>query len=94
MIARNKNTPSVFDELAEANPDALIPNGLDDAYIGYTVGINRPVAVYSVEECIECLCRREGITREEAEEYLDFNTFFAHFGPHSPIYVRLTEVRK
>lgn len=94
MIARNNARPPVFDELAEANPDALIPDGLDDGYIGYTVGINRPVAVYSVEACIECLCKREGITREEAEEYLDFNTFFAYFGPNSPIYVRLTEVRK
>lgn len=79
------------DEMADINPDALLPDGLDDAYIGYTIGpAGRSVAVYDAERCVEVVARDHGMTAEDAEEYLDHNTFCAYVGPDGPLYVRLT----
>jgi len=86
-------TKAVYAELAEINPDALTADGLEEAYIGYRVGIGETVAVYDYEKCVEIICRDHGANREEAEEYLSFNTIFAYVGPHSPVYIRLTFVR-
>lgn len=91
MISRNNR--DVYAELAEINPDALTADGLEDAYVGYRVGIGETVAVYDYQKCVEIICRDHGSSIEDAEEYLQHNTIFAYFGPHSPVYVRLTTVR-
>jgi hypothetical protein len=88
MIAMsNIVSNGIYAELAMNNPEALIPEGFDEAYIGFTVGIGSCVAVYDYDKCVEVLCKREGIAVEEAIEYLDFNTVFAHFGKNSPLYL-------
>lgn len=84
----------IYAELAINNPEALVPSGFEDAYLGFTVGIGPCVAVYDYDKCVDVICKSNGIDREEAVEYLDFNTVFAHFGKHSPLYIQLTEVRK
>lgn len=77
------------DELAEANPDALLADGLESALIGYTINTTSPhVAVYDARKCVEVLVERDGMTPEEAEEYLEFNTFCAYVGPNGPLYIR------
>lgn len=78
-----------FDELYEANPDALFADGFADALVGYTINAHTPhVAVYSAQKCVEILVNRYGITHEEAEEFLEFNTYCAYVGPNGPLYVR------
>lgn len=80
-----------MDELAEINPDALLADGLEDAFVGYTVNHHHAhVAVYDVQKCIEVLVKRDGMTHEGAEEFLEFNTLGACVGPNGPIYVRMT----
>lgn len=80
------------DEMREINPGALIPHGLDDAYVGHTIGpAGLHVAVYDAERCVSVISRDMGITHDEALEYLEHNTFCAYVGPNSPIYVRLTQ---
>ena len=79
----------IIDELREANPDALLATGLEDALIGYTINTHfNHVAVYSSQKCVEVLVKRDGMTHEEAEEYLEHNTYCAYVGPHGPLYVR------
>ena len=78
----------IYDELFEANPEALTPDGLETAYVGHTTGGCRPsVAVYDVEKCILATMKDLSITREQAEEYLEHNTFCAYVGEHGPLYV-------
>lgn len=82
----------ILDELAEANPDALLADGLEGALVGYTINTNFPhVAVYAAEKCVDCIVARDGISREEAVEYLEFNTFCAYVGPNGPLYIRGVE---
>jgi hypothetical protein len=79
-----------MDELAELNPDALLADGLEKAFVGYTVNNHHAhVAVYDVQKCIDVLVERDGMTHEGAEEYLSFNTLGCYVGPNGPIYVRL-----
>lgn len=80
-----------MDELAEINPEALLADGLEGAFVGYTVNHHSEhVAVYDIQKCIDVLVKRDGMTHEGAEEFLEFNTLGAYVGPHGPIYVRMT----
>lgn len=75
----------------------LLADGYDDAFIGIGErfheltdgGVERvPVAMYDIDKCIDCLMQ-DGMTRDEAEEYFDFNTLSAYVGIQTPIYVRV-----
>jgi len=75
--------------LAELNPEALLADGLEAALVGYTVNHHLAhVAVYDVNKCIEVLVDRDGMSHEEADEYLSFNTLGAFVGENGPIYIR------
>lgn len=73
--------------LAEENPEALLWDGLDDALIGVVRRACRPpLALYSASKCVEVLCA-DGMDEHEAREYLDFNTFCAYMGEHTPCFI-------
>ena len=88
MIAARPWYEEEFDELGEENPEALLADGLEEAYIGHTENTHHAVvAVYDVWKCIEILMR-DGMTEDEAEEFLSFNTFSAYVGQNGPLFVR------
>jgi hypothetical protein len=77
-------------EVADSNPEALLADGLEAALVGVTINQNHPVvAVYDAAKCVQVLVDRDGMTEEEAEEYLEFNTFCAYVGPNGPLFVRM-----
>jgi hypothetical protein len=76
------------DRLAEINPEMLLADGLEAALIGVTANHHHPqVAVYSFEKCVQILIDRDGMSEEEAEEFLHFNTLGAYVGQHGPLFV-------
>jgi hypothetical protein len=82
-------TEPLRDDLVEANPDALLADGLEGAFIGFTLNHHRPhVAVYDIDKCISILMERDGMTHEEADEFLSFNTLAAWVGESGPIFIR------
>lgn len=86
MICRRTDDP--FEELSVVNPEALLADGLEDAYLGYVINTHhKSVAVYDATKCVEVLMR-DGMTEEEAQEYLEFNTFCAYVGENGPLFVR------
>lgn len=79
-----------LDDLVEINPEALTADGFDDAIIGYTVSTPHPhVVVYDVDKCVQILVDRDGMTPEEADEYLSFNTLCCYVGENTPLFVRV-----
>lgn len=83
---------NLMDELAELNPEALVAEGLESAFVGYTINHHHPiVAVYDIDKCVRALVDRDGMTEEEAEEFLSFNTFAAYVGENGPLFVKLGE---
>jgi len=79
----------LLEALGEINPEALLADGLEDAFIGYTLNHHIPhVAVYDIDKCIEVLVARDGMTHEEADEFLSFNTLGAFVGENGPLFIR------
>lgn len=78
----------LISEIAERNEEALFADGLDDALVGFTRNACEPCrAIYDVESCIDILMA-DGMTYEEAEEYLEFNTLGAYVGPNGPLFIQ------
>ena len=70
----------------------MLADGFEDAFIGmsYRFGIDVPVATYDREKCIEIIIRdgwQTVVTREEADEYFEYNVIGAWLGDSTPIFV-------
>ena len=76
-------------ELAEHfGDDLMFATNFDNAIIGVSMGISCGTkVVYDAEEMARTLVVSEGITEQEAWEYLEFNTFNAYVGDNTPIFV-------
>ena len=66
----------------------LLADGFEKAFVGvvHRYGLHVPVAAYNLEKCIEILMQ-DGMTREEAEEYFDFNVIGAWVGESTPFFI-------
>ena len=67
--------------------EVLIADDLDDAFIGVGYIFNRPLAVYSIPKAVRLLMKRDGMTREDAIEFLEFNTLGAYVGESTPVFL-------
>jgi hypothetical protein len=77
-----------LEELREQNPEALLADGFEAAYIGYVEPFNSlPVAVYSISKCIEVLMTRDGMDFWAAQEFFDFNVKGSYLGPNTPLFL-------
>lgn len=75
--------------------EKLLENGYEnivvfknDSYDDALIGVSHDnKAIYSYEKMVDWLCKRDGITREEAAEWIDYNTIRAipYFGEKAPI---------
>ena len=67
----------------------LKADGFDKAIIGqtYDMVVSEERLIYSIDKCVEILVERDGMTGEEAIEFLDFNVLCAYIGKDQPIFV-------
>lgn len=78
----------ILEQLRDDNPEAILLAGLDAAILGITTGDNQPPrAVYSARKIIGILMERDGMTRDDATEFFDFNISGLYAGPYSPVLV-------
>ena len=71
----------------------LLADGLEDAFIG--VGRRcgqKDVAVYAIPRAINVLVTRDGMSVEEADEYLEFNSIGAWVGEETPIWMEAMDL--
>jgi hypothetical protein len=68
-------------------PDTLYADGFEDAFLGLGTQFNHEVAIYSTKICLMILMERDGMTLEEAHEYLDYNVTGAYVGETTPIFL-------
>ena len=70
----------------------MIATGFDDAIIGVGRRCGRPnIVAYDVEKVIQILVDRDGLSREDAEEYYEFNVVGAWVGEMTPLWVTVGE---
>lgn len=73
--------------LKELNPECLTCDDFDEAIIGYVERCGSPPLVcYDAEKMAEIFMRDNKCSYEEAMEYLNFNTFGAYVGEHTPMF--------
>lgn len=76
-----------LEELSEINPEALQADGWDEAFIGYVERAGQlPTACYSKDKIIE-LSMQDGVSREQALEYFEYNIVSAYVGEFTPFYL-------
>ena len=67
--------------------DLLFADGYDDAIIGVCSGFDSGRVAYSIPKMIEIAANDLSVDYEEAVEWLEYNTFGAYVGEHTPIYI-------
>jgi len=73
----------------------LLADGFSRAFIGigHRAGSN-DIAVYDYDRCAKVLMRRDGMTEEEAYEFLDFNVVGSYVGDLTPIFVERVSIKE
>ena len=68
-------------------------DGFDEAIIGYTrIAGRKDVLAYDYWKCIDILKERDGMSAEEAIEYMEFNVIGAYVGELTPAFIYETDV--
>jgi hypothetical protein len=74
----------------EEYEDVLLADGFEDALVGVVEGWQShgrvTVVCYDYGECVKVLMA-QGMSAEEAEEYLDFNVLGAYAGKTTPVFL-------
>ena len=66
----------------------LFAIGFEKALLGIGIQFNTEVAVYDYEKCIKILTKRDKLTLDEAEEFMEFNVIGSYVGKHTPIFIK------
>jgi len=78
----------INEHLENIGENALLMDGFDEALIGFSQRINEPLlAVYSWEKMMNVCMKRDGMTEDEADEYISYNCIGAWVGEQTPIIV-------
>jgi len=68
----------------------LKADGFDDAIMGVcSICDKHDRLVYDYDDCVKILMDRDGMTWEEAVEYLEFNVLGAYVGEETPAFIRM-----
>ena len=81
---RKQHIQELKEKIKEANPEALLADGLDDALAGFDT---QGRAIYFADGIIGILMERDGMTLDEAIEFFEFNIASAYVGEYTPIYM-------
>ncbi len=76
----------------DENDSPLLMNGFEQALIGFGQRINEPLlAIYSWSKMVDVLMTRDGMSDDEAIEYISYNCQGAWVGERTPIFVEPPE---
>ena len=81
------------ERIAHENPDALLLDGFEAALVG--IGYkpcSSAIALYSYSKCVDVLVTRDGMDKEDAIEYIEFNVRGAYVGENGPILIEILDV--
>jgi hypothetical protein len=75
--------------VAEKNPEALFADGFERALLGYVEINHKALAVYDREKCIDILTTRDGMDRDDAEEFFEVNVLGSYVGENTPAFITI-----
>jgi hypothetical protein len=77
----------IEEKIEELGMEVLLADGFDEAFIGIGLQFHKPLAVYDMGKCLDILVTRDGMTREDAMDYLAFNVYDAYVGIQTPVFM-------
>ena len=78
----------VANHIGTINEEALLADGFEAAYVGWAERCSKPaLAVYDYEKCVRVLVERDGMSDEEAREFIEFNVTGAWCGENTPLFM-------
>jgi hypothetical protein len=80
-----KSSRQLLHYLKENSPDTKLCTGFNSALVGVTEAFGGLVAVYDKEKILNKL--EINMSREDAEEYFDYNIVGAYVGSLTPVYL-------
>ena len=82
------STKITIDEITELNPEAMTADGFDEAILGMCIQFgSEPVVAYDFNKCVEIVMERDGMEREEAVDFINFNVVGAYIGLSTPVFI-------
>jgi hypothetical protein len=79
----------ILDLLENYDEEILKADGFDDCIVGVVERCSLPsILCYDVELIIKKLMKRDGMSREDAEKFFDFNIVGAWMGLYTPCFLR------
>jgi len=91
MSKKEKVWAQLDGDVSAENPEAMYADGFDEAILGICRRANIAVVAYDQEACLKILMERDGMTREEAVEFFDFNVLGAWMGENTPVFIERYE---
>ena len=76
-----------WEELMFTYDGCLMADGFEEALVGFGTRFNSPVTVYDLNKCLDILVERDGMSYDEAQEYMEFNVLGAYVGEETPIFI-------
>lgn len=76
----------------EESERALLADGFEDALIGFGYQFNQQIAIYDYAKCVRIL-EKQGMTREQALEWMEFNVTGAYVGRGTPVFLTVRATR-
>lgn len=71
----------------------MLADGFHRGFIGLThEWTGRIRAVYDYERCVRVLMKRDGMSDDDAREYMEFNVVGSYVGEATPLFVRRLKI--
>lgn len=67
--------------------DIILYDGFENAFIGLASKFHSISAVYDYDKSLDILINRDGMSPEEADEYMQFNVVGAWLGDSTPVFI-------
>ena len=83
------SSQKISDLIAQANPEAIVVDGMEDALIGlaYRSGVS-PVACYDKKICARIVMKENNLSYTDTLEWLEENIFSVYAGVYTPIFIK------
>jgi hypothetical protein len=78
------NCNDIRESITQINPDAIIWDDMDDAIVGIS---DDGRVVYDINKMEHLIYDKDGMTLDEAVEWVNFNMISAHLGEFTPIHI-------
>ena len=75
---------TLIERLTEENPNAILWDNLNDAVIGVS---DDQRAVYDIDKMAVCLQTNQGLSEDDAYEWIDYNILGVYVGEFTPIHI-------